>query len=175
MRCNVACASMVKGIQSFSFEINSRVASSSKTEAGKDVWVAYWIVYASTVLALEMYGRTYPLTLALPRKFNLFLFVCQWEGWCNQGLNIPNEIAEQVSGRAGIAVQEQCLSVTYLVSCLHFSGKVFLVTMLEVLTPSLTVMLVFLLPPWKFQGSFACSTSPVKAILRENYRAQDYR
>lgn len=87
-----------------------------------------------TVLALETYGRTYPLTFASPRKFNILLFTCQWGRWCNQRLNTPNEITEQVSGRAGIAVQEQCLSVMYLVSCLHFSGKVFLVTVLEVLT-----------------------------------------
>lgn len=128
MRCSIACAPMEKGIWSFSIKINSRVAGTSKMETGINTWVTYWLLYSSMVLALGTDVRKHPLTLASPRKFNILLFISQQGRWCNQGLNTPNKITEKVSGRAGITVQEQCLSVMYLVSCLHFSGKVFLVT-----------------------------------------------
>lgn len=144
-------------------------------EAAVNIWVAHWMFYASTLLALEKYGRTYPLTLVSPRKFNIVLFICQWGRQCNQGLNTPNEITEQVSGRAGIAVQEHYLSVTYLVSCLHFSGKVFLVTMLEVLTQmkfdSYACISGFIL---KVSGISCLFNKSCQSCLRENYGAQDY-
>lgn len=175
MRCSIVCASVEKGIWSFSFEINSGVASTSKMEAGMNIWVAYWIFYTSTVLALETYGRIYPLTLASPRKFNILLFICQWGRRYNGGLDTPNEMTEQVSGRTGIAGQEQCLSVTNLLFCLHFSGKVFLDTMLEVLIQmkfdSYACISAFIL---KVSGFSCLFNKSCQSCLRENYGAQDY-
>lgn len=127
------------------------------------------------MLALETYGRTYPLTLTSSGKSNILFFICQWGRWCKQGLNTPNGITEQVSGRAGIAVQEQCLTVTYLVSCLCFSEKVFLLTILEVLTEikldSYTCISAFIL---NVLGLSCLFNKSCQSCLRENYRAQDY-